>query len=54
MRTLIVKFTQNSSGATAIEYALIAGLISVVIVGAAASLGTSLSARFGSVGNSLS
>jgi len=39
----------NRSGATAIEYALIASLIAMVIVGAVGALGTQLSATFNSV-----
>jgi pilus assembly protein Flp/PilA len=39
----------SRSGATAIEYALIAGLISIVIVASATVLGTSLSADFAAV-----
>ena len=42
-------FTGNESGATAIEYALIASLIAVAIVGALTSLGTKLSSEFGEV-----
>lgn len=37
---------QNESGATAIEYALIASLISVVIIGSAAYLGGQLTNTF--------
>lgn len=36
----------NHKGATAIEYALIAGLIALVIVGALATLGTDLAAAY--------
>ncbi len=39
----------NRSGATAIEYALIAGLIAVIIAGAVGALGTQLSATYNSV-----
>ena len=39
----------DDRGATAIEYAIIASLISVVIVGGAAAIGTSLSNFFGSI-----
>jgi pilus assembly protein Flp/PilA len=41
--------TADSGGATAIEYALIAGLISIVIVTALTAVGTQLSAFFTSV-----
>lgn len=53
MRTIISKFLANESGATAIEYGLIAGLIAVVIIVAVSSVGTGLAAKFTSVSNSL-
>jgi pilus assembly protein Flp/PilA len=37
----LVRFVQNRSGATAIEYGLIAGLICIAIVGGATTLGQS-------------
>lgn len=52
MRDLIglgLRFLKNDSGATAIEYALIAGSISVVIVAAATAVGTSVSGVFTNV-----
>ena len=45
----IVSFLQNESGSTAIEYALIAAGISIVIAAAATSIGTSLNAKYESV-----
>ncbi|WP_440468852.1 Flp family type IVb pilin [Pseudomonas sp. YH-1] len=39
-------FVADKEGATAIEYAVIAGLIAVAIVGAAKILGTDISAVF--------
>ncbi|HEX9490147.1 MAG TPA: Flp family type IVb pilin [Stellaceae bacterium] len=45
---------RDESGATAIEYGLIAALISVVIIGAVTLVGTQLSGVFNSIGNSLS
>jgi pilus assembly protein Flp/PilA len=51
---LISKFIKNESGATAIEYGLIAGLIAVVIIGAVTTVGTRISAKFTAVGNGLS
>jgi len=44
-----VKFLNDEDGATAIEYALIALLISTVIVSAASSIGTSLNGVFTNV-----
>ena len=40
------KFAADDSGATAIEYALIAGLISIIIVGAVGSIGNQVEAMF--------
>jgi pilus assembly protein Flp/PilA len=44
-----VKALTDTGGATAIEYALIATLISIVIVTAVTSIGTKLSTFFSSV-----
>ena len=52
MKTLRA-FFDNDSGATAIEYGLIAGLIAVVIITAVSTIGTQLSAKFTTIGNSL-
>lgn len=50
---LMTRFTRDDSGATAIEYGLIAALIAVVIIGALTLLGTSLETKFNEVSNSL-
>ena len=42
----IWRFLRNESGATAIEYGLIAGLISIVIVPVLTSIGTKLNVKF--------
>jgi pilus assembly protein Flp/PilA len=47
--TTIKNFLRNESGATAIEYGLIAALIAVVIIGAVTAVGTSLNTTFSSV-----
>ncbi len=47
------KFMEDDSGATAIEYGLIAAGIAVAIVGAVNALGTSLSGLFNNVSNQL-
>ncbi len=44
----------DESGATAIEYGLIAALISIAAIGAMTTLGTKLSTTFSSVASSLS
>ena len=47
------KFFVDNSGVTFIEYALIAGIISLVVIGGATTAGTSLDARFNDVGGVL-
>jgi pilus assembly protein Flp/PilA len=51
--TMIKNFVRNESGATAIEYGLIAALIAVVIIGAVTAVGTSLNTTFGSVASAV-
>ena len=46
-------FVGNESGATAIEYALIASLIAVALVGILTSLGTRLSSEFTEISGAL-
>jgi pilus assembly protein Flp/PilA len=53
MSKFLARFVKNESGATAIEYGLIAALISVVIVGALTTIGSNLNTKFTSVGTSL-
>ncbi len=48
-----IRFLKDESGATAIEYGLIAALIAVVIVTGATAVGTSLDALFTSVASTL-
>ena len=50
---IFARFAQDESGATAIEYGLIAALISVGIIVAAQLLGNSLSNLFGHIGGVL-
>ena len=49
----LVRFAKDESGATAIEYGLIAALIAVVIIGGVTAVGTNLSATFTSLSTSL-
>jgi pilus assembly protein Flp/PilA len=49
MKAAITLFIKDTSGATAIEYALIAALISIVCVGVWQGLGTSLNTTYSSV-----
>ncbi|WP_424982289.1 Flp family type IVb pilin [Maritalea sp. S77] len=46
---LVKRFLNDESGATAIEYGLIAALIAVVIIGAATALGDSLIGIFNQI-----
>jgi pilus assembly protein Flp/PilA len=50
---MFVRFVRDESGATAIEYGLIAALIAVVIIGAVTAVGTKLSTTFTTVSTSL-
>ena len=45
------RFAKDESGATAIEYGLIAALIAVVIISAVTSVGTSVKGTFTNVSN---
>jgi len=53
MNKLFLRFLKDNSGATAIEYGLIAALISVVIITAVTSVGTKLTATFTTIAGSL-
>ncbi len=53
MTNLLKRFTKDESGATAIEYGLIAALIAVVCIGVWTTIGTRLFARFSSVNAAL-
>ena len=51
--SILKALARDDGGATVIEYALIATLISVVIFASALTLGQSISSTFGSVASSL-
>jgi pilus assembly protein Flp/PilA len=53
MRQLVSRFLNDQSGATAIEYCLIAAGLSIVIITAVNSIGTTLNTKFTSVNSSL-
>lgn len=53
MKNLIKRFANDESGATAIEYGLIAAGISLAIIAAVNSLGTALSSKFSAISSSL-
>ena len=49
MSKIFARFMKDESGATAIEYGLIAALISVALIAGASTLGNELSATFNAV-----
>ncbi|MBS0473181.1 MAG: Flp family type IVb pilin [Proteobacteria bacterium] len=53
MTKLFNSFLRDESGATAIEYGLIAALIAVVVIGAVQAVGTGLSTTFNTVAGSV-
>lgn len=53
MKNIFTRFVKDESGATAIEYGLIAALIGVAIIAGVKALGTSLSATFDAVSTNL-
>ena len=53
MKNLIARFVKDESGATAIEYGLIAAGISLAIIAVVNGLGTNLNTKFTSINNSL-
>jgi pilus assembly protein Flp/PilA len=52
--SIVKRFLKNESGATAVEYGLIAALIAVVIIAGATALGSALNAKFTSIGSTVS
>jgi pilus assembly protein Flp/PilA len=54
MNKLFSRFVRDESGATAIEYGLIAALIAVVIIGAVQTLGGTLEGVFETINTKLS
>lgn len=53
MRRLITRFVADQSGATSIEYALIAVGLSIVIIGAVTGIGTNLNGKYTTVNSSI-
>ncbi|MDX8462257.1 Flp family type IVb pilin [Mesorhizobium humile] len=53
MSNLIARFVKDESGATAIEYGLIAALIALAIMVGATSLGSALNAKFANIAATL-
>ncbi len=54
MSKFVTRFLKNESGATAIEYGLIAALVAVVIITGLTSLGTNLNSKFTSIAANVS
>jgi pilus assembly protein Flp/PilA len=54
MKSLLARFVKDESGATAIEYGLIAALISVVAIATLTTVGSKLNAKFTAIANGLS
>ena len=53
MKNLVARFVKDESGATAIEYGLIAAGISLAIIAIVNGLGSTLNTKFGSINTSL-
>jgi pilus assembly protein Flp/PilA len=53
MKNLIARFVKDESGATAIEYGLIAAGISLAIIAVVNGIGTQLNTKFNSINTSL-
>ena len=53
MKTLASRFVKDESGATAIEYGLIAAGISVVIIAVVNGIGSTLNTKFSSINTQL-
>jgi len=53
MSRFVTRFLKDESGATAIEYGLIAALIAVVIIGAVTGAGTAIDGTFQTVAGAL-
>jgi pilus assembly protein Flp/PilA len=53
MKNLVTRFIQDESGATAIEYGMIAALISVAIITALSNIGSKLFTTFNTIDSKL-
>jgi len=54
MQGFVKRFVADETGATAIEYGLIAALIAIAIIGAARTVGTTISATFQNISTEMS
>jgi pilus assembly protein Flp/PilA len=53
MSVFVLRFINDDSGVTAIEYGLIAALVSVVIISAVTAVGTNLKTTFNAIATNL-
>ena len=53
MKNLFARFAADESGATAIEYGLIAAGIAAVVIGAVNTLGTKVNTAFGAINTAI-
>ncbi|MBB3998436.1 Flp family type IVb pilin [Aureimonas pseudogalii] len=53
MLKLLSRFHKNESGATAIEYGLLAALIGVAIIAGATSVGSNLNTKFSTIATTI-
>ncbi|MBC8129294.1 MAG: Flp family type IVb pilin [Rhizobiaceae bacterium] len=53
MSNLIARFIKNESGATAIEYGLIAGIMATILIAVFATFKTDLTTAFGKIGTAM-
>ena len=53
MKTLLLRFANDDTGVTAIEYGLIASLVAVVIITSVTLVGTNLTTKFNTVASAL-
>jgi pilus assembly protein Flp/PilA len=53
MKNLVAKFAKDESGATAIEYGLIAALIAIAMITGAKAVGTAVNSKFSNVATAI-
>lgn len=53
MKNLVTRFVKDQSGATAVEYVLLAAMIALAIIVGMQNLATKLNAEFNTIGNDL-
>lgn len=53
MQNLVTRFIEDESGATAIEYGLIAALIAVAMIAGAGAVGNAVSGKFNAVSGAI-